>query len=331
MDPDLAATRDDVPERFVPDEMRGELIEAEHLARYEWAASIAAGRRALDAGCGTAYGTAMLAAASAHSATGVDIAGGVLEAVRADVPDAVRLDVGDVRDLPYEDASFDLVVCFEVIEHVAEQDAALGELARVIAPSGVLLISSPSSDELARALGERFGNVRLLRQHSYLASAILTDEQFQAGDGGVLPGVPVRKQVGGELGSERFTLAIAGNGELPEMPESATLTSDLQLRHYFEVVDGQGAVIQDLRARIDELDGRLAAQQETAERLMTAEADLARLPELEMHLDRARGVIEQRDVDLRETQSRLQEVLGSSSWRLTRPLRAAMRVLGSRR
>src|SRR5689334_16675248 len=137
MDLDLAGTREDVPERFVPDEMRGQLIEAEHVARYVWASSIASGRRVLDAGCGVGYGTAILAGAGAASARGVDVAEGVLEAVRAQMPAAVELDVGDVGDLPYGDASFDLVVCFEVIEHVSDQAAALDEIARVLGPGGV--------------------------------------------------------------------------------------------------------------------------------------------------------------------------------------------------
>jgi SAM-dependent methyltransferase len=51
-DTDVAAA----PERFAPATMREELLAAEHLARYEWAAALAGGWRVLDAGCGTGYG-----------------------------------------------------------------------------------------------------------------------------------------------------------------------------------------------------------------------------------------------------------------------------------
>ena len=44
------------------------------------------------------------------------------------------------------DRSFDLVVCFEVIEHLEEPDAALRELERVVAADGVVLVSSPNRD-----------------------------------------------------------------------------------------------------------------------------------------------------------------------------------------
>lgn len=49
---DLADFVKGTPGRFVPDAMEGGLVEAEHLARYWFAAVLASGRRALDAGCG---------------------------------------------------------------------------------------------------------------------------------------------------------------------------------------------------------------------------------------------------------------------------------------
>src|SRR3954447_13222510 len=130
---DLADLIDGTPGRFVPQEMRGELVEAEHLTRYWYAASLASGRRVLDAGCGLGYGTRILAQAGAAEATGVDLAEAVVEAARADAPEAT-FEVADIRSLPFADGSFDLVVCFEVIEHVDEHARVLSELRRVLAP-----------------------------------------------------------------------------------------------------------------------------------------------------------------------------------------------------
>src|SRR5262249_42781420 len=160
--------------------MRGYLIEAEHLARYKWAATIISGGRVLDAGCGVAYGTSMMARSGASQVIGVDIAEAVLDAVRPDMPDNVRLEAGDVRDLQYGDGTFDAVVCFECIEHLVDPGLALDEFARVLAPDGLLLVSSPNRDvhppinphhhheflppELAAEVGSRFKSVRLVRQ-----------------------------------------------------------------------------------------------------------------------------------------------------------------------
>jgi 2-polyprenyl-3-methyl-5-hydroxy-6-metoxy-1,4-benzoquinol methylase len=116
---------EDAPERFVPAAMHGRLIEAEHLARYRWAAQFVAGKRVLDAGCGTAYGSTTLAATGARSVVGVDLDAAALDLVRSDVHPAVELQVADVRDLPFDDGAFDVVVCFETIEHLEMPEAAL--------------------------------------------------------------------------------------------------------------------------------------------------------------------------------------------------------------
>src|SRR6186997_360777 len=61
-------------ERFDPESFRGELVEAEHLARYRWAAAAVAGRDVLDAGCGEGYGSRLLAElGGARRCVGIDI------------------------------------------------------------------------------------------------------------------------------------------------------------------------------------------------------------------------------------------------------------------
>ena len=64
---------------------------------------------------------------------------------------------GSVLDLPYPDGHFELVVCFSVIEHLREYRQALKEMARVLTPTGRLLLGMPSVNrgmELAfRAIG----------------------------------------------------------------------------------------------------------------------------------------------------------------------------------
>ena len=119
-------------ERLLPEHHGGQLVHAEHLARYRLAAQLAPGRRVLDCACGEGYGAALMAAAGAKSVTAADIDQATVDHVR----DRYGIDAhrADVRCLPFEDGAFDLVVSFETIEHVQEPERALDELARVRAP-----------------------------------------------------------------------------------------------------------------------------------------------------------------------------------------------------
>ena len=60
--------------------------------------------------------------------------------------ESVRVDVVDLNTggLPYPDASFDLITCTEVIEHLEHFRAALREIARVLRPGGVFVVSTPN-------------------------------------------------------------------------------------------------------------------------------------------------------------------------------------------
>ena len=131
-------------ERFVPEAMGGQLIEAEHHARYRHAAQLVAGRSVLDAGCGVGWGSVVLAGAGAARVTGLDIDAAAISDARRRT-DAVGFVRGDLADLPFADASFDVVVCYEAIEHVAQPLVVLDELRRVLTADGVLdgLLAEP--------------------------------------------------------------------------------------------------------------------------------------------------------------------------------------------
>jgi len=62
-----------------------------------------------------------------------------------------RLVRGSVYELPYADASFDLVVSFSVFEHLREFERGLGEVARVLRPGALFLLGMPSVNRLMEA------------------------------------------------------------------------------------------------------------------------------------------------------------------------------------
>jgi len=105
-------------ERFDPELMGGSLLEAEHLARYRWAGALVEGKRVLDAGCGTGYGSELLARQGAAEVVGVDADADVIEAASRSAS-GVTFVAADLRELPADLGEFDVVVCFEVIEHIA--------------------------------------------------------------------------------------------------------------------------------------------------------------------------------------------------------------------
>ena len=95
--------------------------------------------RALDAGCGTGFQTTLLERLG-YAAHGLDLSAGLLGVARRRLPRA-RLVLGDVEALPYGDGSFDAVTCCgSTLSFVPHPARALGELGRVLAPGGRLLL-----------------------------------------------------------------------------------------------------------------------------------------------------------------------------------------------
>jgi SAM-dependent methyltransferase len=95
----------------------------------------AEGRDVLEVGCGTGLILARLNAV-ARNAEGVDLSPGMLDKARAR---GLRVREASATELPYADASFDLVLSFKVLAHVPDLPRALSEMARVCRPGGRVL------------------------------------------------------------------------------------------------------------------------------------------------------------------------------------------------
>lgn len=146
----------------------------EHLARYAFAAQFASGASVLDVGCGVGYGTQWLAKAGAKSVLGFDVSEEAIEHARRHyfhpaasykVEDATAIEPGD---------GYDLVTCFELIEHIAQQERVLDLIKVALRKDGILVISTPrphaelrthfhvhemNFEELHRMLKQRFRHV----------------------------------------------------------------------------------------------------------------------------------------------------------------------------
>ena len=105
---------------------------------------------AIDVGCGAMpYRPDLEAAASSYASLDIE-------------PRTSGLDYQcSVTDMaPVADAAYDTALCSEVLEHVAEPDVAVGELARILSPGGRLIVTVPFLARLHEELGRRSGTKR---------------------------------------------------------------------------------------------------------------------------------------------------------------------------
>jgi SAM-dependent methyltransferase len=282
-------------ERFDPHSSHGALLAAEHLARYTWAGALAGGKRVLDAGCGTGYGSELLARAGAAEMIGVDLDSDTVAAAEKAAP-AVTFATADIRELPAGLGDFDLIVCFEVLEHLDDPETALDRLAQALRPDGVLAVSSPNRDvyppgnpyhrheftpaELEQALGQRFAHVRLVRQQDWLATGLFEDADFTQADGRP---IEVAKAVPGKPGRELYSIGLASNGPLPSAPPFVLLTETTDVKWWQERLQALGGELEATQSHVRELEGHVRELEDSLEHTgaeleaaQTAHADLER-------------------------------------------------------
>ena len=227
-------------ERFIPELMGGGLLEAEHQLRYRFARTWVADKRVLDAGCGVGWGSAVLLGAGAAEVVGLDLDREAIADAGTRVPRAEFV-VGDLLELPFEDNRYDVVVCFEALEHTGNTDRTLDELARVLAPDGLLFVSSPNPrvypegnpfhqneetpERLLAEVGRRFSQVALFRQYPQIGSVLARDAQDCQSEQ-LLTAHAISALTPGR---DPYSLVVATSGQLPTMDSFAVLTSSEQL------------------------------------------------------------------------------------------------------
>ena len=149
-------------------------------------------KRVLDVGCGTGMLLRQLAQRLPHAAelTGVDAAQGMIDAAQSSASqrgttprtprafgsssdDRLRYLQGSAERLPFEDASFDLVISTTSFDHWTDQAAGLAECHRVLAPGGRLVLADLFSlAMLPTLIGGRSDRARTrLRATKLLAAA----------------------------------------------------------------------------------------------------------------------------------------------------------------
>lgn len=179
-------------ERFLP-WIQESTIAYEHLHRYAYAATLVKNKRVLDLACGEGYGAKMLAAAAA-SVVGVDIDNSAVQHASQKYGSAnLQFLSGSITAVPIPDEHvFDVIVCFEAIEHIDDQDGLLKEVRRLLKSDGVFIVSTPNKaiyhdespednpfhvkelyfDEFRALLARYFQNIQFLGQRIHPSSSL---------------------------------------------------------------------------------------------------------------------------------------------------------------
>lgn len=115
-----------------------------HIATYRYAEQFTRGKRVLDFGCGSGYGSAQIAGTATH-VIAVDVAEEAVDYARARFArdNLIFHTIDPSSRLPFVDSSFDTVLSFQVFEHVTDPSHYLAEIRRVLAPQGRLMLVTP--------------------------------------------------------------------------------------------------------------------------------------------------------------------------------------------
>ncbi|MFT3825798.1 MAG: class I SAM-dependent methyltransferase [Chitinophagaceae bacterium] len=118
----------------------------EHLHRYALAMELCKGKKVLDIASGEGYGSNLLASVAAD-VTGIDISEDAISVAKKKYQkNNLKFVQGSATQIPIESKVMDVVVSFETIEHLVEQEQLLSEFKRVLKDDGVLIISSPAKE-----------------------------------------------------------------------------------------------------------------------------------------------------------------------------------------
>ncbi len=151
-------------------------------------------RRVLDLGCAGGFMAEALARRGA-TVTGLDPAQKAIAAARRHAESEgldIRYDVGTGEEMPYDDASFDAVICVDVLEHVRDLDAVLGHVARVLKPGGRFLYDTINRNPMSRlaAITVAEDLLRVLPRGTHDPALFITPAEMDAalGRAGLVPG-----------------------------------------------------------------------------------------------------------------------------------------------
>ncbi|WP_369803008.1 class I SAM-dependent methyltransferase [Mycobacterium sp. EPa45] len=183
-----------------------------HEVVYRCLLDLCAGRDVLEAGCGEGYGADLIASV-ARRVVAVDYDAATVAHVAARYP-GVEVVEGNLAALPLPDASVDVVVNFQVIEHLWDQPQFVAECARVLRAGGLLLMSTPNRITFSPGLETPVNPFHTRELNAMELAELLTDGGFEVRSmSGVFHGaalVAMDQRHGGSIIGAQIDRALAG-------------------------------------------------------------------------------------------------------------------------
>jgi O-antigen biosynthesis protein len=271
-------------------------IRHEHLHRYFFALQFCRDKAVLDVAAGEGYGAALLSAVASR-VIGVDKSAEVVRHANLNYCDShTFFQVGAAEELPFADNSVDVVVSFETLEHLSDQEKFLRELKRVLRPDGLLVISSPDKaiysgekaianpyhvKELSRAdfkalLSRYFRQTAFFAQGSLMGSVITPDRQ----EARAVEHEGFRRlydtcfEVAQSLPAGTYLLCVASDGVLPPIRVGSFDDRPFQLGLYAELQRRHEQIFRHL-AEINHLKDQVEANKTLGSELEAAQCALA--------------------------------------------------------
>ncbi|MGA3252956.1 MAG: class I SAM-dependent methyltransferase [Mycobacterium sp.] len=242
-------------ERTIPDLDIENYWFRRHQVVYQRLAPRCAGREVLEAGCGEGYG-ADLIAGIARRVVAVDYDEAAVAHVRSRYA-RVQVMQANLAQLPLPDASVDVVVNFQVIEHLWDQAQFVSECARLLRPSGLLMVSTPNRITFSPGRDTPINPFHTRELNACELTQLLVDAGFsEVSISGLFHGPRLQEmdaRHGGSIIDAQIALAVADAPWPSELiaDVAAVTTDDFDL---IEVDAGHDHGIGDVRDIDDSLD-----------------------------------------------------------------------------
>ncbi len=324
-------------ERYIPGQ-GGCQLAYEHLHRYLFALRWAAEEQVLDLACGNGYGAAILARRARHVwALDIDrdTVDGANREWRAENLSFIQ---GDAARLPFRSGSLGLVVAFEALEHITDQELLLQEIARVCGNDGVALISTPNKavysdareyanpfhvrelylDEFAGLLGNHFRFVEIVGQQIRAGSLVSHNKEEPSGE--VIVETPPGAE--GALTQPMYYLALCSTKKIPkpipaysaylDPTDGLVFESKKETDRLNQEIERLGQWANGLKGTIEERDQTLRALQARAK----MEIDL-RDQNIRITQQSLQNQIELRDRNIQKLQEEIRLEIAARDQRIT--------------